>query len=48
MSKFWQNSTVLVTGAGGVIGSHLVKRLFAKGARVHIFVWHNSRGGPFY
>ena len=43
MTGFWQNKTVLVTGAGGFIGSHLVERLAASGARVRAFVRYNSR-----
>jgi len=35
---------VLVTGAGGVIGSHLVEALLARGARVRAFVRYNGRG----
>jgi NAD dependent epimerase/dehydratase len=35
---------VLVTGAGGFIGGHLVTRLVAEGARVRAFVRYNSRG----
>jgi len=46
MSKFWQNKTVLITGAGGFIGSHLVERLHAEGAQVRAFVRYNSRGDP--
>lgn len=34
---------VLVTGAGGFIGSHLVESLVAKGARVRALVHYNSR-----
>ena len=34
---------VLVTGAGGFIGSHLVERLVHAGARVRAFVHYNSR-----
>jgi nucleoside-diphosphate-sugar epimerase len=37
-------SKVLVTGAGGFIGSHLVERLIADGAEVRAFVEHDSRG----
>jgi NAD dependent epimerase/dehydratase len=35
--------TVLVTGAGGFIGSHLVERLVEEGARVRALVHYNSR-----
>ncbi len=37
-------SNVLVTGAGGFIGSHLVEALIARGANVRAFVRYNSRG----
>ena len=36
--------SVLVTGAGGFIGSHLVEALVEDGARVRAFVRYNSRG----
>ena len=39
-------STVLVTGAGGFIGSHLVEALVARGFRVRAFVRYNGRGDP--
>lgn len=35
---------VLVTGAGGFIGSHLVERLFLEGCQVTAFLHYNSRG----
>ncbi len=46
MTMDWKNQIVLVTGAGGFIGSHLVEALLAKGARVRAFVRYNSRGDP--
>jgi NAD dependent epimerase/dehydratase len=39
----WQDRTVVVTGAGGFIGSHLVERLVEFGANVTAFVRYNSR-----
>lgn len=41
---FWQDRNVLVTGAGGFIGSHLTERLLSEGAAVRTLVRYNSRG----
>ncbi len=41
--SFWTNKNVVVTGAGGFIGSHLVERLLCLGANVTGFVRYNSR-----
>ena len=38
----WSRQTVLVTGAGGFIGSHLTERLIALGARTRALVRYNS------
>jgi NAD dependent epimerase/dehydratase len=38
-----RNKKVLVTGAGGFIGSHLVEALLEKGANVRAFVKYNGR-----
>jgi NAD dependent epimerase/dehydratase len=42
----WNGRNVVVTGAGGFIGSHLVERLLALGASVSAFVRYNSRNDP--
>ena len=42
-TDFWNGRSVLVTGAGGFIGSHLVETLVELGARVRAFVRYNSR-----
>jgi len=44
MSDFWKGKRVLVTGAGGFIGSHLVERLVQLGAEVTGVVHYNALG----
>lgn len=41
--SFWSDQRVLITGAGGFIGSHLTEILVAGGAQVRAFVRYNSR-----
>jgi dTDP-glucose 4,6-dehydratase len=40
----WGNKKVLVTGAGGFIGSHLTERLIELGAQTRAFVRYSSTG----
>jgi dTDP-glucose 4,6-dehydratase len=40
----YEGKTVVVTGAGGFIGSHLVERLVSDGARVRAMLRYTSRG----
>ena len=46
MENIWKDRKVLITGAGGFIGSHLVERLVGEGASVRAFVRYNSRADP--
>jgi dTDP-glucose 4,6-dehydratase len=46
LSYPWSEKHILITGAGGFIGSHLVEALAAQGAQVRAFVRYNSRGDP--
>lgn len=43
-SSDWAGKRVLVTGAAGFIGSHLVETLVERGAHVRALVRYNSRG----
>ncbi len=43
MKNLWKGTRVLVTGAGGFIGSHLAEELAKQGARVRALTHYNSR-----
>jgi NAD dependent epimerase/dehydratase len=43
-SLLWKNRRVLVTGAGGFIGSHLAERLVQLGAHIRCFLRYTSQG----
>jgi dTDP-glucose 4,6-dehydratase len=40
----WSNQRVLITGAGGFIGSHLTERLVRLGAKTRALIHYNSSG----
>jgi len=43
-SNYWNDRTILITGAGGFIGSHLAEHLVKIGARTRALVRYNSAG----
>ncbi|MBB5066462.1 SDR family NAD(P)-dependent oxidoreductase [Granulicella mallensis] len=43
-SSIWNNRRVLVTGAGGFIGSHLAEQMVQLGARTRCLLRYNSQG----
>ncbi len=44
LTEIWTGRSVLVTGAGGFIGSHLAERLAREGAHVRAMVHYNALG----
>lgn len=40
--KFWKDRPVLITGATGIVGSHLTQKLVDIGARVYVFIRSNN------
>ena len=44
MKTSYENKSILVTGAGGFIGSHLAERLVREGAKVTALVHYNALG----
>jgi dTDP-glucose 4,6-dehydratase len=44
MSDYWYGRRVLVTGAGGFIGSHLTQLLVEAGAKVRVLLRYNAHG----
>lgn len=42
MASYWAGRRVIVTGAGGFVGSHLTERLVQEGAAVTAFVHYNA------
>ena len=42
LDRFWNSKSVLVTGADGFIGSHLVEELLSRGAKVRALSQYNS------
>jgi NAD dependent epimerase/dehydratase len=45
-NTYFKDRKILVSGAGGFIGSQLVEALLTEGAHVRAFVRYNSRGDP--
>lgn len=44
--NYWNGKKILITGAGGFIGSHLVEALVRNGVQARVFVRYNSRNDP--
>ncbi len=43
LTKFWKSKSVLITGAGGFIGSHLADELLKRGCKLTALIHYNSR-----
>lgn len=42
LKNFWTNKLIVVTGAGGFVGTHLARKLNAVGAKVEALSWRND------
>ena len=47
MHNFWTDKKVLITGANGLLGSHLTKALVARGVKPYILLYDENPGSIF-
>lgn len=48
MPNFWEGKKVFITGANGLLGSHLTKALVARGVSPYILLYEDNPGAVFY